>query len=160
MTLISGAWLTADSARFATEQHAYQALDAVLTDLHGLHDAQLDIESAYRGTLMTGSGKALEELRLASSAGRRHSRRREPRSPRSPGGERDIEALDKRMIRHFLALETQLQSFRGGADSLILMQRCLAQTPAARTACWKPRFLRSALDSSRQWRPSASAFAI
>ncbi len=114
VTLISGTWLTADSARFATEQLAYQALDAVLTDLHGLHDAQLDIESAYRGTLMTGSGKALEELRAGVQRWQAALAQTRASLTRSPGGERDIEVLDKRMIRHFLALETQLQSFRGG----------------------------------------------
>jgi diguanylate cyclase (GGDEF)-like protein len=150
LTLASGAWLAIESARLVAEQNTDQALSVALSDLHTLHDAQIDIESAYRATLMTGSGKALNVLRdgvqrwQTSFSQARNSLRA------SSTSEGEIDALGTQMRRHFFSLETQLERFRGGGGLADIDAEASHANPASPYRQLEARILtqRSALVAS------------
>lgn len=132
LALVTAGWLAAESGSLKSQQDQYQALDAGLTDLRALHDVQRDIESAYRGTLMTGSGKALELLRTGRQRWQLALEKTQASLGASPAGRSDVDTLAERMTAYFANLEKLLQDFRGGGALADL------DSPAVSTAAGNP----------------------
>lgn len=109
-----GAWLVRESVGASARQTRMLALGGSIEGLHVLRDIRIEIESAYRGALLAGSSRAIDQVRAASTRWHTAFAATQRALPAEDAISAELDTLKTSQSAYFNQLEGLLQNFRSG----------------------------------------------